>query len=67
MVRQFEDQHSEGPTLEKSALEGLCPVEGTSTEAVREVLWPVRRTYIEEVHGGLSIMRGTPLWRRGEV
>lgn len=29
-----------------------------STEAVHEVLWPTRRIHLEEVHGGLSIMRG---------
>lgn len=44
MVRQFEDQHSEGPTQEKSTLEGLCPVEGTRTEAVDYKLEPMRRT-----------------------
>lgn len=66
IVRQSEDQHSEGPTLEKSALEGLCPVEGTRTEAVDEVVWTMRRTHVEGVHG-VPIRRGTPLWGREGV
>ncbi|GAB0179705.1 zinc finger and BTB domain-containing protein 5 [Grus japonensis] len=49
-----------GPTLEQSAPEGLHPVEGTHTGAVREKLQPVGRTHVGEVHGELSPLGGTP-------
>jgi len=39
-------------------------VERTHPGAVCEELQPLRKTHIEEVHGGLSPMAGTPQWSR---
>jgi len=55
-----------GPTLEQPVFEGLHPMEGTHTGAVREELQPVGRTHISEVHGRLSPMRGSSCWSREE-
>jgi len=55
-----------GPTLKQPVPEGLHPVEGTHTGAVREELQPVGRTHFGEVCGELSPVRGTSTLGQGK-
>jgi len=56
-----------GPVALKSVPEGLHPMEGTHTAAIREELQPMGRTRAGEVHGGLCPVGRTPRWSRGRV
>ena len=53
--------------LEQPVPEGLQPVEGTHSGAVREELQPVGRTHAGEVCEELSPVGGTSRWNRGRV
>lgn len=58
----------EGGTHARAGLlAGLVTPEGIHSGAVYEELQPVSSTGIEEVHGGLFLVRGTPCWSRGRV